>query len=163
MADDKAKGVAVKSSGGVDPKLLQLADQLGTLLGTARAKADQWLDREALSRELARIRDGAADLLAQVNRAAEASRKAATTPRVAAVKPVDPVGGGKPSGVDLVGGGKPSGLPLAAPPASRGPVDAPGKRHRKPPPQVRLDKRMGEVVGKKMGKKNVKHAMKGRA
>jgi len=42
-------------------------------------------------------------------------------------------------------------------------VDAPGKRHRKPPPQVRLDKRMGEVVGKKMGKKNVKHAMKGRA
>ncbi|MEO8681390.1 MAG: hypothetical protein ABI665_20235 [Vicinamibacterales bacterium] len=39
---------------------------------------------------------------------------------------------------------------------------APGKRHRKPPPQERIDKRMGEVVGKKMGKKSVKHAMLGR-
>jgi hypothetical protein len=133
--------INIKSSGDIDPKLLQLAEQLGTLLGTARAKADQWLDRDALARELGRIRDGAADLLAQVNRAAEASRKAAAAPKVPAVAP-DP-----------------------APPvrASRGPVDAPGKRHRKPPPQVRLDTRMGEVVGKKMGKKSVKHAMKGRA
>jgi hypothetical protein len=39
---------------------------------------------------------------------------------------------------------------------SRGPVDAPGKRHRKPPPQERLDKRMGEPTGKQMGQKSVK-------
>jgi hypothetical protein len=141
MAENKPETFATKPASGVDPKLLQLADQLGTLLGTARAKADQWLDREALTKELGRIRDGAADLLAQVNRAAAASRKAAAPPAAAAANPV------------------------AAPVerASRGPVDAPGKRHRKPPPQVRLDKRMGEVVGKKMGKKSVKHAMKGRA
>jgi len=40
--------------------------------------------------------------------------------------------------------------------ASRGPVDAPGKRHRKPLPQERLDKRMGEPVGKQMGQKSSK-------
>jgi hypothetical protein len=39
---------------------------------------------------------------------------------------------------------------------SRGPVDAPGKRHRKPPPQESIDKRMGEPRGKQMGQKNVK-------
>jgi hypothetical protein len=39
---------------------------------------------------------------------------------------------------------------------SRGPVDAPGKRHRKPPPQEPIDKRMGEPQGKQMGQKSVK-------
>lgn len=41
---------------------------------------------------------------------------------------------------------------------SRGPVDAPGKRHRKPPPQESINKRMGEPRGKQMGQKNVKTA-----
>ena len=44
--------------------------------------------------------------------------------------------------------------------ASRGPVDAPGKRHRKPPPQESIDKRMGEPTGKKMGQKSFKNAMR---
>jgi hypothetical protein len=39
---------------------------------------------------------------------------------------------------------------------SRGPVDAPGKRHRKPPPQESIDTRLGEPRGKKMGQKGVK-------
>ena len=42
--------------------------------------------------------------------------------------------------------------------SSRGPVDAPGKRHRKPPPQESIDKRMGEPEGKKMGQKSSKTA-----
>lgn len=40
--------------------------------------------------------------------------------------------------------------------ASRGAVDAPGKRHRKPPPQEAINKRMGEPVGKQMGQKSFK-------
>src|SRR5262245_8308567 len=44
---------------------------------------------------------------------------------------------------------------------SRGPVDAPGKRHRKPPPQEPLDKRMGELRGKQIGQKNAKRADRG--
>jgi len=44
---------------------------------------------------------------------------------------------------------------------SRGLVDAPGKRHRKPPPQEPIDKRMGEPRGKQMGQKNAKRADRG--
>ena len=40
---------------------------------------------------------------------------------------------------------------------SRGAVDAPGKNHRKPPPQEPIDKRMGEPrEASKMGQKSVK-------
>jgi hypothetical protein len=39
---------------------------------------------------------------------------------------------------------------------SRGPVDAPGKRHRKLLPQEPIDKRMGEPRGKQMGQKGMK-------
>ena len=39
---------------------------------------------------------------------------------------------------------------------SRRPVDAPGKRHRKPLPQEPIDKRMGELRGKQMGQKGMK-------
>ena len=42
--------------------------------------------------------------------------------------------------------------------SGRGPVDAPGKRHRKPLPQERIDKRMGEPEGKQMGQKSAKTA-----
>ncbi len=38
----------------------------------------------------------------------------------------------------------------------RGPVDAPGKSHRKPGLQEAIDKRMGEPRGKQMGQKSVK-------
>ena len=44
---------------------------------------------------------------------------------------------------------------------SRGPVDAPGKLHRKPPPQETIDKRLGEARGKKMGQKSVKGGWRG--
>jgi hypothetical protein len=44
---------------------------------------------------------------------------------------------------------------------SRGPVDAPGKRHRKPHPQEPIDKRLGEPGGKQMGQKNDKTGRRG--
>ena len=44
---------------------------------------------------------------------------------------------------------------------NRGPVDAPGKRHRKPLPQEATDKRMGEPVGKQMGQKDAKRGARG--
>lgn len=44
---------------------------------------------------------------------------------------------------------------------SRGPVGAPGKRHRTPPPQEPIDKRMGEPRGKQMGQKSVKAGWRG--
>jgi hypothetical protein len=46
--------------------------------------------------------------------------------------------------------------PTPATRVSRGPVDAPGKRHRRPPPQEPINKWMGEPRGKQMGQKSVK-------
>jgi hypothetical protein len=113
----------------IEQKLVAFAEQLGLMVGTVQAKAEGWLDRKALSHEVGRIRDSAADLLEQVNR--EFTLQRITTEEQLAISST------------LV---------------SRGPVDAPGKRHRKPPPQERLDKRMGEPTGKQMGQKSVKTA-----
>lgn len=122
----------------VEQKVVALAEQLGWFLGTVRAKADGWLDRENLRKEVGRIRDVATDLLRHVDAASRAARMA----------------GGKPAAA------KPAAAAKAAaavnPRPSRGPVDAPGKRHRKPPPQEPLPKHLGEPVGKKMGQKNFK-------
>lgn len=122
-----------KATVDLEPKVVALAEQLGWFLGRVQAKADGWLDKDALRKQVAQIRDGAADLLKHVNRASEAARKAVAKPAPAA----EPAATPKPR-------------------ASRGAVDAPGKRHRKPPPQDRIDKRMGEPVGKKLGQKQFK-------
>jgi hypothetical protein len=117
----------------VDPmeaKVLAFAEQLGSMVGTIQARAEGWLDRKVLSEEVGRILDGAADLLEHVK------REGALQGNEAAKQ--------------------------APPPATRGrgPVDAPGKRHRKPLPAERLDKRMGEPVGKKLGQKGAKSVMR---
>lgn len=119
---------SAKTAGdGVEQKVMALADQLGGFIGTVQAKAEGWLDRDALLREVGRIRDGASDLLDQVKRASQKARDAAKAPAATTARP------------------------------SRGAVDAPGKRHRKPPPQEPLDKRMGEPMGRKMGQKGPKN------
>lgn len=54
---------------------------------------------------------------------------------------------------------KPEGASPTRP--SRGLVDAPGKRHRKPARQEPIDERMGEPRGKQMGQKSVKAGWRG--
>ena len=120
----------------VEQKVVALAEQLGWFLGKVQAKADGWLENEAVKKQLGQIRDGAADLLEHVNRASKQARSGGA--KAAAVEPAD----------------------LPTPRASRGAVDAPGKRHRKAPPQERIDKRMGEPVGKQMGQKSTKNRMR---
>ena len=51
--------------------------------------------------------------------------------------------------------------PTSSTRVSRGPVDAPGKRHRKPLPQEPINKRLGEPRGKQMGQKNAKRGDRG--
>jgi hypothetical protein len=121
----------------VEGKVIALAEQIGWFLGTVQNKAEGWLDRDALNKQVTRIRDGASELLKHINNAREATVNAGATKAAASVK-------------------------NAAPRPSRGPVDAPGKKHRKPPPQEKVDRRMGEPVGKKMGQKNLKNARRGR-
>jgi hypothetical protein len=114
-------------SGLVEKKLVAFAEQLGWLVGTVQAKAEGWLDRTVLTKEIARIRDSAADLLIHVNRADTVQRK---TPA------------------------KRTATTAARP--GRGLVDAPGKRRRTLLPQERIDKRMGEPRGKQTGQKHFK-------
>ena len=124
----------------VENQLVAFAENIGWFLGTVQNKAEALVDREALSRHVTRIRDGASDLLKKMNATRAAALQTSAKP---AAKP-------KPK------------ARTAAQEASRAPVAAPGKKHRKPPPRQQINKRMGEVVGKKMGKKSGKNAIRGR-
>ncbi len=143
MAERKSTG-NTQSKSAAEAKVVALAEQLGWFLGTASARAEGWIGNEKVRKELTSIRDGAAQLLQHLEGAARAARMGTARPRAAKQGP-------------LVAG--PDARKAATPKPDRGPVDAPGKRHRKPPPQERLTpamKRMGEPTGKQMGQKNFK-------
>lgn len=116
-----------------DAKIVILAEKLGWLLGKAQKQADALPSREALTKQLLRLRDGANDLLDQISRARAARKK-----RIAKRKK------------------------KANPKASRGLVDAPGKRHRRPPPSERVDLHMSMPAAKKLGKKDLQTNMRSR-
>ena len=129
------------TNNGVEPMVIALAEQLGTFVGRVQAKADGWLENEALRQQVGQIRDGATQLLDRMNRASAAARVAAGKAAAAAKS--------SPALAENVA--------VASPlRASRGPVDAPGKRHRKPLPQESINKRMGEPRGKNAGQKQFK-------
>ena len=150
MGSKKKKLKAEKDR--LEKGVVAIAEQLGWFLGTVRAKADGLMENEAVAKQVSAIRDGAMDLLGRVNKAtssAQESVKAAVAPAVEAAK----------SGVAKAkkSVAKPASKPAAKKAArSGGTVDAPGKQHRKPPPQEAINKRMGEAAGKKAGQKQFK-------
>lgn len=87
----------------IEQRLVAFAEQLGRMVGTIHAKAEGWMDREALNQQIVSVRDGAAHLLEQLADATKATK----APPAAATR-------GESKG------------------RSGGTVDAPGKRHRKP-------------------------------
>ena len=91
----------------LEERLLAFAEHLGRIAGTVQAKTAGWLDGDALKKELARVRDGAADLLQQL------------TPDATAVAEKRPTGRAAPRRGRARSGGI---------------VDAPGKTHRPPMP-----------------------------
>jgi hypothetical protein len=97
----------VESADAMEQRVVAFAEGLGRIVGTVQARTEGWMDRKALSTQIARVRDGATRLLEQLARGepTPAGTKAGT--RVA--RRVDK--------------GR-----------SRGMVDAPGKKHRKAPP-----------------------------
>jgi hypothetical protein len=94
----------------MEQRVAAFAEQLGRVVGTVQAKAEGWMDRETLNRQIAGVRDGAADLLAHlagaVTKGGAKKKSAAAAPQAAAK-------------------GRSGGL-----------VDAPGKKHRKPIPNA---------------------------
>ena len=91
----------------LEQRVLAFAEQLGRIAGTFQAKAEGWMDREALTKQIAGLRDGAAELLEQL--AGGATKPSTRVPAAAGAL-------GNTKG------------------RSGGVVDAPGKKHRKPMP-----------------------------
>jgi hypothetical protein len=108
----RTKGGAPDLSGAttadaMEQRVMAFAEQLGRIAGTFQARAEGWMDREMLKKQIAGVRDGAADLLEQLaGDSTKALRK-------------------KPAGSAALGRAKRR---------SGGVVDAPGKKHRKPMP-----------------------------
>ena len=105
MAKKTTTASDVKPADAMEQRLVAFAEQLGKVAGTFQAKADGWMDRETLNKQIASVRDGAAQLIKQLG----------IGPKRAAKK--------KPAPVKPVAKGR-----------SGGTVDAPGKKHRKPGP-----------------------------
>ena len=91
----------------LEERVVAFAEQLGRIAGTVHAQAAGWMDGDALKKELARVRDGAADLLQRL------------TPDAPAVEENSPTAGAAPRRSRARSGGM---------------VDAPGKTHRPPMP-----------------------------
>jgi hypothetical protein len=58
----------------IETNLMKVAEELGTWLGTAERKTTDFLTQQNISENLVKIRDTAARLLAQVEKARERSR-----------------------------------------------------------------------------------------
>jgi hypothetical protein len=92
---------------GLEERVVAFAEQLGRIAGTVQAKTAGWMDADTLKKELAHVRDGAADLLQQLT---------ADAPAVPDNKPTA------------------GAAPRRSRGRSGGIVDAPGKKHRPPMP-----------------------------
>jgi hypothetical protein len=124
----------------MDQRLTALAEQLGTLVGTLQNKAEELIDREELAKELSRLKQDATGLLDQLG-------SIASSVGTRSAKPKNPTAAKSNS---------------AAKASDRGPVDAPGKRHRPPPPQERVSRRMSQPKGTQTPPKLGNAARRGR-
>ena len=129
----------------MEQRVMAFAEQLGRIVGTVQAKAEGWMDRDALRKQLAEVRDGAADLLNQlagdvtkvaddvtrVTKDAKQTRRATATAVAAATAKKQARSGGF--------------------------VDAPGKKHRKPVPR---DARVKADAAKRSNMRSAQASMK---
>ncbi len=55
-----------KTAEAMEARVIAFSEQLGRVVGTVQAKAEGWMDRDALKNQIASIRDGATALLEQM-------------------------------------------------------------------------------------------------
>src|SRR5689334_16369607 len=91
----------------IEKNVVAFAEQLGRFVGTVQGRAEGWMDREALSGQIASVREAGARLLEQLT-----DRSSGSASQQPAQEP----------------------SPNRARRRSRGAVDAPGKKHRAPMP-----------------------------
>ena len=73
-ASDSGTTTADPSASVLESKLLSIAEELGTWLGTAERKTTDFLAQPAIKDQLVRIRDTATRLLAQIEKGRDRSR-----------------------------------------------------------------------------------------
>ena len=93
----------------LEKQVVAFAEQLGRMVGTVQAKTEGWMDRDALNKQIASVRDSATELLDQLKTTVSKATKTTTKTVGAAVA-------SKSKG------------------RSGGVVDAPGTTHRTPMP-----------------------------
>ena len=65
----------------MEQRVVAFAEELGRMAGTLQAKAEGWMDRETLNRQISSVRDGAAHLLQQLAGGATKPRRRKRTSR----------------------------------------------------------------------------------
>jgi hypothetical protein len=68
----------------MEQRLMAFAEQLGRMVGTIQARADGWMDRETLNKQIASVRDDATRLLEQLAGGAKKATKRAKAAAAAA-------------------------------------------------------------------------------
>jgi hypothetical protein len=101
-----------------EQRLVAFAEQLGWIVGTVQGKAEGWLNSEALTTQISKVRDSASALLDQLR---SSDTKSSSKGKVASK-----VRASATSGANTKRGSSKG--------RSGGVVDAPGKKHRKPVP-----------------------------
>ena len=155
---DQTKAGAARSASNSDStedRFIALAEQLGRVVGTIQAKADGWLDRDALTTQIAQVRDGATQLLEQLGISAgsgdQSGRDNGEQPSPSRTDTAQQSGtprqqnsrraanGGRQETAEGSGIRRQNNQQTMRG-RSGGVVDAPGKKHRKPVPnQVRAN------------------------
>ena len=88
MADKKTQRNQ-DDAGRIRSQAIDLAEQLGRIAGTMEGTAEVWLNRPSLRKQLMRVRDGAAQLLASVSGGKARSRKGVKATVQAKLQSVD--------------------------------------------------------------------------
>src|SRR3954469_409687 len=99
----------------LEQRVVAFAEQLGRIVGTVQAKTEGWMDRDALNKQIAGVRDSASELLEQL--------KTTVSAATADSKSADQATAGRKR-TGSSAGSRTHGR-------SGGAVDAPGKKHRK--------------------------------
>lgn len=141
VADTTAKKVkqVAKSPAAQDVEsgVIRLAEQIGWLVGTVQNRADGLMDNEQLRQQMTLIRDGASTLLDQVSRAGSVAGQSVSRMASAAKAAMPGVSAKAAKAAKQAAAD-------AKRQQSRKPVAAPGKKHRKPPPQVKVQRHASE-------------------
>ena len=144
-----------KNASALGEQAIALAEQLGRIAGTIEGTAESWLNRESLAEQLTRVRDGAAEMLQSLSSGAERGRTAAAATaetlaadvRKKAAQALSAAGAGREAQRSNKGKKAQPAKPAVSARAGD-PSHAPGKRRRKPAPNMRGLKKSDERIPK---------------